>query len=145
MSIEMNVFFRGELPDTAALTRTMRELGFPVTVLPRDYPLEGHKGFSPMLLNGEKSGAEVFIDDGRTAIEEIALPECLEDIDPKFDRSIGFRVGGNWNELLCALCAAAALAKLVDGVVYEPHDGVLWRIDQAIEEARRTIRIVAKE
>jgi hypothetical protein len=143
MSMEMNVFFKGKLPDTAALTRTMQELGFPVSVVPPDYPLEGKKGFRPMLLKGQETGVEFYIDDGREAIEEIAVPECLKDIDPGFDRTAGFRFGGDWNELLCAACAAAALAKLVNGMVYEPHDGVLWSADQATKEARKMIKSVA--
>ena len=145
MSIEMNVFFRGELPDTAALTRTMQELGFPISVVRRDYPLEGQKGFTPMLVRGKESGAELHIDEGRDAIKEIAIPERLKDIDPRFDRSVSFRFGGNWNELLCGICAATAIAKLVDGIVYEPQDGALWPLDHAIREARKMIEIVERE
>ena len=143
MSMEMNVFFKGQLPDTAALTLCMQQLGFPVTFVPPHYPLEGKKGFRPMLLREQETGVEFFIDEGRDAIEDIAVPECLKDIDPGFDRSAGFRFGGDWNEMLCAACAAAALAKLVNGVVYEPHDGVLWSVDQAVKEARKMIKSVA--
>src|SRR5687768_2723234 len=82
MSIEMNVFFRGELPDTAALTRTMQELGFPISFAPQHYPLEGQAGFRPMVVRGKASGAEVYVDEGRDAIKEIAIPERLKDIDP---------------------------------------------------------------
>ena len=144
MSIEMNVFFRGELPDTAALTRTMQELGFPVSVARRDYPLEGQKGFTPMLVRGKESGAEFYIEEGRDAIEEIAIPERLNEIDPRFNRSVSFRFGGNWNELLCGICAATAVAKLVDGIVYEPQDGALWPLDHAVREARKMVAIIEK-
>jgi hypothetical protein len=135
MSMEINVFFRGELPDTSALTQAMQELGFPISVVPPDYPLEGKKGFRPMLLRGQESGAEFYIDEGRDAIEEVTVPECFKDIDPRFDRTASFRFGGDWNELLCATCASTALAKLVNGVVYEPQDGVLLSVDAAIEDA----------
>jgi hypothetical protein len=145
MSTEMNVFFQGELPDTAALTRTMQELGFPISFAPQHYPLEGQAGFRPMLVRGKASGTELHIDEGRDAIKEIAIPERLKDIDPRFDRSVSFRFGGNWNELLCGICAAAAVAKLVDGIVYEPQDGALWPLNHAISEARKMIAIVEKE
>ena len=96
-----------------------------------------------MLLHGQETGAEFYTDNGRDAIEDIADPECLKDIDPSFNRRASFRFGGDWNELLCAACAATALARLVNGVVYEPHDGVLWSVDQATKEARKMIKSVA--
>ncbi len=34
MSMETHVFFRGKLPTKAALSRTMRELGFPFSITP---------------------------------------------------------------------------------------------------------------
>ncbi|HKY88308.1 MAG TPA: hypothetical protein VJL90_16250 [Pseudorhodoplanes sp.] len=143
MSMEMSVFFKGKLPDTAALTLCMQQLGFPIAFVPPHYSLEGKAGFRPMLFREKRCGAEFHLDEGRDAIEEIAVPECLKDIDPRFDRCASFRFGGDWDEVLCAACAAAALAKLVNGAVYEPHDGVLWSVDQAIKEARKMIKSVA--
>jgi hypothetical protein len=145
MSMEISVFFRGKLPDTGALTQCLQELGFPINFVPRHYPLEGQKGFTPMLVRGKESGAELYIDEGRHAIKEIAIPERYKDIDPSFDRSVSFRFGGNWNELLCGICAATAIAKLVNGIVYEPQDGALWPLDYAIREARKMIEIVERE
>jgi hypothetical protein len=136
MSMEMRVFFRGEVSDTAALTQALRDLGFPISIEQPDYPLQGHSGFMPMLLRGELSGAEFYLDDGRDAIEERIDPELLADLDPTFDRTISFRFGSKWNELVCATCAVAALAKLLNGVVYEEQDGVLWPVDRAIKEAK---------
>lgn len=139
MSMEMRTFFTGEVPDTAALTKAFEELGFPISVVGPDYPLQGHHGFMPMLLRGEKSGAEFYLDDGRDQIEEMVIPEALADIDPSFDRTISYRFGSKWNELLCATCAVAALAKLLNGIVYEEQEGVLWPVDQAIQEARNLL------
>jgi hypothetical protein len=136
MSMEMRTFFTGDVPDTAALTKAFEGLGFPISVVGPDYPLQGHKGYMPMLLRGQKSGAEFYLDDGREQIEEMIDPESLADLDPNFDRTISFRFGSRWDELICATCAVAALAKLLNGIVYEEQEGVLWPIDQAITEAK---------
>jgi hypothetical protein len=141
MSMEMRVFFRGDVPDTAALTRAMQEVGFPISVVQPDYPLQGHRGFMPMLLRGQESGAEFYLDDGRDQIEEMVVPERFADVDPSFDRTISFRFGSKWDELICATCAVAALAKLLNGIVYEEQDGVLWPVDQAIQEARNFLEM----
>ncbi len=145
MSMEMRVFFRGDLPDTAALNQALKELGFPQVIAPLNGPLAQHSGFLPMKWQDEDSGVEFYLDDGRDEIEEAVIPERLGEVDPSFDRTVSFRYFGHWDELLCATCGAAALAKLVGGVVYEEQDGVLWPVDQAIVEARKTIENVAEE
>jgi hypothetical protein len=144
MSMESRVFFRGEVPDTAALTQALHELGFPISVVPPDYPLQGHKGFMPMLLRGKETGAEFYLDDGRDAIKEMIAPNRLSEVDLTFDRCASFRFGGDDNAFVCGWCAAAALAKLVNGIVYEEQEGVLWSIDTAIKEARSTFDKYAK-
>jgi hypothetical protein len=136
MSMEMRTFFRGEVPDTAALTQAFKELGFPISVVPPDYPLQGHKGFMPMFLRGEESGAEFYLDDGREALEEMINEERIKELDPSFDRTISFRFGSDWDHWVCATCAVAVLAKLLNGVVYEEQEGVLWSVEQAIKEAK---------
>ena len=62
MSMMAGLVFRGEIPDTAALTQAMQELGFPILVIPPHYPLKGHSGYLPMLLRGEQSGAEFYLE-----------------------------------------------------------------------------------
>jgi hypothetical protein len=41
MSMEIHVFFRGTLPTKAALGKTMKELGFPLSLKPGDWPARG--------------------------------------------------------------------------------------------------------
>ena len=50
MAMELHVFFRGELPSKAALARTIKELGFPLSIISATGSLEQHKGFMPMRL-----------------------------------------------------------------------------------------------
>ena len=133
MAVEMHVLFRGKLPDKKVLSRTMRELGFPLTVAAGS--LERQRGFMPMRLRREESGVEFDVFDGRDAVEELAG----KDVDPGFDRSANFRWAGSEDEMLAGLCAAAALAKLVNGVVLEEQEGKLLSPDEAIALARETL------
>ena len=50
MSMETHVFFRGKLPSKAALSRAMKELGFPYAIKPSTGSLEQQNGFMPMTL-----------------------------------------------------------------------------------------------
>jgi hypothetical protein len=133
MAVEMHVMFAGKLPSNAALTRAMKELGFPVSIPAGGGALDRQRGFLPMTLRGQKSGVEFDVYDKRAHIEEVAG----EDFDPRFERAVSFRWGAAEDEMLCALCTAAALAKLVDGVVLD-EEGSL-SVEQAIEQARRNL------
>ena len=52
MSTETHVFFRGKLPTKAALSRAMKELGFPFAIKPATGSLEQQSGSMPMALTG---------------------------------------------------------------------------------------------
>jgi hypothetical protein len=136
MAVELHVLFAGKLPSKAALTHAMKEWGFPVSIPAGGGALEQHGGFLPMRLRGQKSGVEFDVYDDRAHVEEVAG----ERFDPRFERLASFRWGSDEDEMLCALCAAAALAKLVDGVVLD-EEGSL-SVEQAIEQARGTLDLV---
>jgi hypothetical protein len=135
MSMETHVFFRGPLPRKAALRRAMRELGFPFTLVPDTGALKGQSGFMPMRLRGEDTGVEFDVFEGREAIDEFSV----EGIDPAFDRCGNFRWGGDETEMLAGLCAAAALAKLVDGVVFDEMEDRLLTVGEAVAVARKNL------
>src|SRR5262245_10243774 len=137
MSMELHVFFCGQLPAKTALTRAMKELGFPLAIAPAKGALERQNGFMPMRLGRDETGVEFDIFDGRAAIEDLA---GSEDVDPRLDRSANFRWSGDETEMLCALGAAAALAKLVDGVVFDPQDGRLLTVAEAIGVAHENLK-----
>src|SRR5258708_16515330 len=140
MSMEINVFFQAKLPDKKALSRAMAELGFPLTIMAGS--LERQRGFMPMRLRREETGVEFDVFEGRAAVEEqVADIEDIaaSDIDPRFERSANFRWGGDEDGMLAGLCAAAALAKLVDGVVFDGEAGKLLSVDAAIALARETL------
>ena len=133
MAVELHVMFSGKLPSKAALTRAMKELGFPVSIPAGGGALDKQRGFLPMKLRGQKSGVEFDVYNNRDHIKEVAG----EDYDPRFERLASFRWGGAEDEMLCAMCTAAALAKLVNGVVVD-EEGKL-SVEQAIEQARGTL------
>src|SRR5215470_14539617 len=75
-----------------------------------------------------------------------ALTRAMKDldVDRRFDRSANFRWGGDEAEMVCGLCAGAALAKLVDGVFFDTEEGRLLTPDEAISMARETFKNVVK-
>lgn len=72
MANEIHVLFGGPLPTKTALTRTMRELEFPLSLVRSTGSLEQQKGYMPMRLRREDTGVEFDVFDGRAAVEEVA-------------------------------------------------------------------------
>jgi hypothetical protein len=136
--MEIHVLFRGKLPTKPALARAMKALGFPITIPPPKDPLEKQSGFLPMRLRGEEAGAEFDVFEGRAAIAEV-MDDYGVAVDPSFDRCGSFRWGSNENEMVTAICASAALAKLVGGVVLDCASGELMPVDEAIAWAKEYI------
>jgi hypothetical protein len=138
MSTEMHVLFRGKLPDRNALSHAMTECGFPFTIAAGS--LERQHGFMPMRLRRQATGVEFDVFSDRAAVEELAG----KDIDPALERSANFRWSGDEHEMLAGICAAAALAKLVNGIVLDESDGNLLSPDEAIALAREYLQQVLK-
>jgi hypothetical protein len=141
MSIEIAVLFQGTLPTKAALTRAMKELGFPLTISPPTGSLEKQSGYMPMRFRREETGVQFDLFNGRTAIENLTK-DLVGGFDPRFDRSANFRWGGDEDEMICGMCAAAALAKLVNGVVLDVG-GETLSADEATAWATQHLRDAA--
>jgi hypothetical protein len=95
----------------------------------------------PMRLRREETGVEFDVFEGRSAIDEFEL----DGVDPSFDRVGNFRWGGAEDEMLAAMCGAAALAKLTNGIVFDEASDRLLSPDQAIEMAKEHLASVAPE
>jgi hypothetical protein len=139
MSMETHVFFRGKLPSKAALSRAMKELGFPYTIKPATGSLEQQNGFMPMLLHREETGVEFDVF-GHDAVEEFAD----QGIDPSYERVANFRWGGDFQEAVAGMCSAAALAKLVNGIVFDESENRLLSVEDAIRVARKNLQALVK-
>jgi hypothetical protein len=135
MSMETHVFFRGALPSKAALSRAMKELGFPYAIKPATGSLEQQNGFMPMLLRREETGVEFDVF-GRDAIAEFADAG----VDASYERVANFRWGGDFQEAVAGMCGAAALAKLVNGVVFDEAENRLLSVEDAVAVARANLK-----
>jgi hypothetical protein len=140
MSMETHVFFRGKLPGKAALSRAMKELGFPFSIKPATGSLEAQSGFMPMLLRRDETGVEFDVFGDHAAVEEFADAG----VDQSFERRASFRWGGDFEEAVAGMCAAAALAKLVNGVVFDEAEGKLLAVDDAVALAKRNLATLAE-
>src|ERR1043165_8251946 len=136
MSMEIHVLFTGKLPTKPKLAQAMKELGFPLTIPPPRDSLEKQSVFLPMKLNGEHGGAEFDVFEGRANIKDI-LGDDIKKIEESFDRCAAFRWGDDENEMISAMCASAALARLVGGVVLDDASGELMSADEAIAWAKK--------
>ena len=136
MSMETHVFFRGNLPTKAALSRAMKELGFPFSIKPATGSLEQQSGFMPMMRRGEETGVEFDVWNDHSAVAEFADVG----VDPSFERVANFRWGGDYQEAVAGMCAAAALAKLVNGVVFDEAEDRLLSAEDAIALAKKSLK-----
>jgi len=142
MSMEISVFFSGKLPSKAALTRCFKELGFPLTFQPGMGTLEQQDGYLPMRLRGEESGIEFYTSNGREELEEFR--EDLEiEIDSRFTRIVHFHWSFSIEEGTVALCFAAALARLVNGAVFEDMSAKMLSVEETIARAHKDLKDTA--
>jgi hypothetical protein len=140
MSMETHVFFRGKLPSKAAVSRAMKELGLPFSITPATGSLETQKGFMPMRLRGEDTGVELSVYADHAAVEEFADAG----VDSSFERRASLRWGGDFQEAVAGMPVAAALAKLVGGVVFDEAEDRLLSVDGAIAVARHNLQVLLK-
>lgn len=138
--MESHVFFRGKLPTKAALSRAMKELGFPFSIKPGTGSLEQQSGFMPMMRRGEETGVEFDVYNDSAAFSESAA----KGVDPSLERRASLRWGGDADETAAGLCVAAALAKLMNGVVLDEAEDKLLSVDDAIAVARQNLKALVQ-
>ncbi len=78
--------------------------------------------------------------DDRSAVKEYAG----RGVDQSYERVANFRWSGDLEEAVAGMCAAAALAKLVNGVVFDEAEGTLLSADEATALAKRNLKTLAK-
>src|SRR5436853_3118992 len=118
MSLVQTAFIeKSRVPDRAALEQAARGLGFDLAI-DEFYRPFGCSGFLPCLLNGKKSGFEIYFDSSKAELEN--FPHLKKDVGSR-DTAISFRWGGDMAECVCVLIVSAALAKSFEAVIhYEP-------------------------
>ena len=119
----------------------MKELGFPFSIKAATGSLEQQSGFMSMLFRRRETGVEFDIWNDQSAVAEFADVG----VDPSFERVANFRWAGDFQEAVAGMCAAAALAKLMNGVVFErAFEERLLSIDDATLVARRGLETLTK-
>lgn len=136
MSIELYILLAdSRVPTRAAWQEAIEQVGFP-TVLDPTLDVRKHSGFLPALYNGEETGFEYSLE---PAAEILSFYPHLSKQAGGRDATACFRWGGDLTEMAAALSAAAALAKLTDGLYYYADDDLLYNADEALEATRKDL------
>lgn len=131
MSMEVSVLFNGRIPERAKISAALGQCGFPFTIASSVGSLERHSGFLPMRFRGEETGAE-FV----TGTADDLIGETGEDFT-RWSRCATLRWGGDPMELAAAYGLAVALARVLEGAVFDHAEGRLVPESEASALAAR--------
>jgi hypothetical protein len=136
MSMELHVLLsKSRLPNVQQWQAAIDALGFDVKLDPT-LNVDADTGFCPAKFKGRESGFEF---DTWAASETTETYPEFEDKFAGQDTSANFRWGSDLNEMACALAASAALAKVSDGVWFDPQAGACYDAAAAIKQAKSEI------
>jgi hypothetical protein len=131
------------LQDSALPTREqwqtgIAEAGFNLT-LDETLDVRQSTGYSPAVYEGVATGFEFDI------FPATDITESYEGVAERIgerDVSANFRWGSSMRECVAAYIASAVLAKLADGILYDPQEDSFFTGDEALAAARRLIETV---
>ncbi len=139
MSILLHIFLHdSRIPSRDVWQRAIEQLGFPV-VLDSAFDVRRDKGFRPATLRGEETGFEFYLEPAADVASYYA--HIASQVSDR-DQCATFRWAGDSDECASAISAAAALAKLADGVYFYPDDNLLLDADGAVETARKDLELL---
>jgi hypothetical protein len=133
MSMEVYVFLkRSDLPLVGSWQQAVRDSNFPVDLYPTFDPAKD-SGFVPCKFRDATSGFEYFL----SSSDDIAssYPDLKEAVR-SYDSATTFSWGSRLDECAVALIAAATLAALSSGVMYDPQDGLQYDRASALKYAQ---------
>jgi hypothetical protein len=137
MSIDLHVFCAdSRVPDRDAWQKAIDELGF-ATILDANFDVRNDTGFCPATYEGKATGFEFYL--GSAADVLSSHPHVAEKIGAR-DKCATFTWGSDMNDTCAALTAAAALAKLADGIWFYPSDNEIQSADEAVKTAHGVLR-----
>lgn len=137
MALELNVYVnREKLPSATRWKQEIARMGFTWT-FPGRLDWAEQSGHLPARLNRRETGFE--LDVFANTPDEEPPAEATE-----FDSFVGFRFSTP-AEAAAAHIAAAALAKLTGGFLFNPDENRPWSADDALREARGILEAEAKE
>jgi hypothetical protein len=139
MSVEIYVFVgKSRIPDRATWQAEIEHLRFPLA-LHANFDPSRDSGYRPVEFRGKPSGFEFFLDSTQDLI--VGLPHLAPKV-ASLDVCASFRWGGDLSEMFSALAAAASLAKLTDGVFYDPQDDSVSSAEDAVANLRRDLESI---
>jgi hypothetical protein len=139
MAIELHIFAdNSRIPSRDGWQRDIEQLAFP-TVLDSSLDLRGGGGFTPTTYQGKATGFELYLEPAEGVLS--GYPHVAPKVGDR-DTCVTFRWGGDLTECAAALSAAAALAKLADGIYFFPDDDTLYNAAEAIAATRRELSLV---
>jgi hypothetical protein len=126
------------VPTLGQLQAAIDALGFDCKVDAHYEPFKS-SGFLPCLLNGDKSGFEIYFERAKDVAEQ--FPRLAAAIGNR-DAAITFRWGSRMAECACVLIVSAALAKSFAAIVHYQDDDRLYSADQLVQEARAALESI---
>lgn len=141
MSMNIHACWKGPVAVTReGLKVVLAELGFQSTIL---HELEGAEGYWPVDIDGCKTGVEIYFDSN---LEELTddYPVLAAALAGR-DSVVTFAWGGDFAEGGAGIALAAAIAKLQEGIVYDPQDAVCLSVETAISQAKEMFDYARKE
>jgi|GEM_PF-2380351 len=141
MSVDLHACWKGPLDISRdELKAALAELGFPSTIL---HDLEGARGYWPVDIDGCKTGVEIYFDDN---LEELTgyYPVLAAALAGR-DNVVMFTWGGDAAESGAGIAVAAAIAKLRDGIVYDPQCAECLSVEAAASQAKEMFDYARKE
>ena len=132
---------RSRVPDRARLEDAIRALGFDLSIDEFYRPFDC-SGFLPCVLEGRKSGFEIYFDSPEETFR--SFPR-LKEIAAERDCAITFRWGGDMVECACVLIVSGALASSFGAVIHYGPDDLVYSLDQLVAEARRALQFAETE
>jgi hypothetical protein len=131
MSMELWIFSDRQLNSVAEWQEAIDREGYPL-VLSSEAVVSELNGFFPMHLRGDLTGFECYHDDAA----EFMQANPTVDFDRHWKYALGFRWGGNFNELRAAWMAATAYARATDGVIVDDQELMIHTPAMAREVVR---------
>ena len=135
MSMEMHVFSDRQLASIAEWQGAIDAEGYSLR-LDRDVQFATARGFIPAIYNGEQSGFEGYHDDAKETMGFLGN----EHFDHPWRCALGFRWGGNFDEMYAAWMAATAYAVRTDGVIFDNQEARSYTPQQARELISQMLR-----
>lgn len=141
MSQEFHVFvFDARIPSRDEWQQAIEQMEFPFELHP-EFDVRTDTGFVPSTYNDGSTGFEFYLDPTEALIND--------DTDIKKlggrDQCLGFRVGSDLYECAAAMCAAAALVQLSDGMYYDSDNDTYLGADEAVKLLRAELESIEAE